>query len=204
MTILTALRTAATSAVAAKFLAPKGARSMALIGNGAQSEFQAIAFGTIFGVDHIRLFDIDRSATRKCAKNLRQCGVSSTICTSVEEAIESADIITTVITDKKNATILTDNMVGAGVHLNAVGGDCPGKTELDRDILARSKLFVELCAADARRGRDPKFTARLSCNRIMEGDRWARIRAYRCESDHSLRFSRLCDRGFLGASLRPD
>ena len=44
MTILTALRTAATSAVAARYLAPKGARTMAIIGNGAQAEFQALAF----------------------------------------------------------------------------------------------------------------------------------------------------------------
>ena len=34
-------------------------------------------------------------------------------------------------------------MVGSGVHLNAVGGDCPGKTELHRDILLRSSIFVE-------------------------------------------------------------
>ena len=50
MTILTALRTAATSALAAKYLAPKGADCMALIGNGAQSEFQALAFKAILGV----------------------------------------------------------------------------------------------------------------------------------------------------------
>ena len=54
-----------------------------------------------------------------------------------------AGIITTVTADKTNATILTDNMVGEGVHINAVGGDCPGKTELHRDILVRSRIFVE-------------------------------------------------------------
>ncbi len=52
-------------------------------------------------------------------------------------------MITTVTADKQYATILTDNMVGAGVHINAVGGDCPGKTELHRDILLRSRIFVE-------------------------------------------------------------
>ncbi len=45
--------------------------------------------------------------------------------------------------DKRYATILTDNMVGPGVHINAVGGDCPGKTELHKDILLRSDIFVE-------------------------------------------------------------
>ena len=63
MTILTALRTAATSAMAARFLAPAGATTMALIGNGAQSEFQALAFQAICGVTEVRLYDIDPAAT---------------------------------------------------------------------------------------------------------------------------------------------
>ena len=143
MTILTALRTAATSAVAAKHLARADARSMAIIGNGAQSEFQARAFKAILGVDHLRLYDIDPLASRKCEANLRGLGFSITICDSAEQAVEGADIITTVTADKQYATILTDNMVGPGVHINAIGGDCPGKTELHRDILLRSDIFVE-------------------------------------------------------------
>ncbi|MBN9243038.1 MAG: ornithine cyclodeaminase [Mesorhizobium sp.] len=143
MTLLTAMRTAATSAVAAKYLAPKGARTMAVIGNGAQSEFQAVAFKAILGIDTVRLYDIDRSASEKCAKNLAGLGLETVICLSGQEAVEGADIITTVTADKQYATILTDNMVGAGIHINAVGGDCPGKTELHRDILLRSDIFVE-------------------------------------------------------------
>ncbi|RAZ74984.1 ornithine cyclodeaminase [Mesorhizobium atlanticum] len=143
MTILTALRTAATSAVAAKYLAPKGSRAMAIIGNGAQSEFQAIAFKALLGIDRLRLYDIDRSASEKCARNLAGKGFDITICATGQEAVEGVDIITTVTADKQYATILTDNMVGSGVHINAVGGDCPGKTELHRDILLRSDIFVE-------------------------------------------------------------
>jgi ornithine cyclodeaminase len=142
MTILTALRTAATSAMAAKWLAPKGG-TMALIGNGAQAEFQALAFKAICGVTEVRLYDIDPAATRKCSANLKGCGLTLTPCTTPEDAILGAQIITTVTADKTNATILTDNMVGSGVHINAVGGDCPGKTELHRDILLRSGIFVE-------------------------------------------------------------
>ncbi|MFD1984500.1 ornithine cyclodeaminase [Mesorhizobium newzealandense] len=143
MTILTALRTAATSALAAKYLAPKGSRAMAIIGNGAQSEFQAIAFKALTGIDRLRLYDIDRSASEKCARNLFGKGFDITICTTGQDAVEGVDIITTVTADKQCATILTDNMVGSGVHINAVGGDCPGKTELHRDILLRSDIFVE-------------------------------------------------------------
>jgi ornithine cyclodeaminase len=143
MTILTALRTAATSALAARYLAPKGARAMAIIGNGAQSEFQAIAFKALLGIDRLRLYDIDRSASEKCARNLAAKGFDITICATGQHAVEGVDIITTVTADKQYATILTDNMVGSGVHINAVGGDCPGKTELHRDILLRSDIFVE-------------------------------------------------------------
>ena len=143
MTILTALRTAATSAVAAKFLARPNARTMAIIGNGAQSEFQARAFRSLLGIDRLRLYDIDASATGKCARNLAGLGFTIAECASVEEAVEGADIITTVTADKQYATILSDNHVGPGVHINAVGGDCPGKTELSRDILLRSDIFVE-------------------------------------------------------------
>jgi ornithine cyclodeaminase len=143
MTILTALRTAATSAVAAKYLAPASAGSMAIIGNGAQAEFQALAFKALLGVDRLRLYDVDRTATEKCTRNLAGLGFDIVECGSAMEAVEGTQIITTVTADKQFATILTDNMVGSGVHINAVGGDCPGKTELHRDILLRSDIFVE-------------------------------------------------------------
>ena len=143
MTILTALRTAAMSALAAKYLAPKGAKTMAMIGNGAQSEFQCMAFKAICGIETVRLYDIDPAATAKCARNLAGSGLKVVSCASGQEAMEGAQIITTCTADKQNATILTDNMVGAGVHINAIGGDCPGKTELHADILRRSDIFVE-------------------------------------------------------------
>jgi ornithine cyclodeaminase len=91
----------------------------------------------------VRLYDADPAATRKCVVNLKGSGLKLTPCATPEEAILGAQIITTVTADKQYATILTDNMVGAGVHINAVGGDCPGKTELHKDILMRSEIFVE-------------------------------------------------------------
>lgn len=143
MTVLTALRTAATSAMVAKHLAPKDASTMAMIGNGAQSEFQCLAFKAICGIDTVRLYDIDPAATEKAARNLACKGLTVVPCTSGEESMEGAEIITTCTADKQYATILTDNMIGEGVHINAIGGDCPGKTELHRDILLRSDIFVE-------------------------------------------------------------
>ncbi|MEZ5750766.1 MAG: ornithine cyclodeaminase [Paracoccaceae bacterium] len=143
MTLLTALRTAASSAMAARALAAKGARAMAMIGNGAQSEFQALAMKAVVGIDTVRLFDTDPAATEKCARNLAGSGLRVVTCASAEAACEGAQIITTCTADKRNATVLHDNMVGAGVHINAIGGDCPGKTELAPAILSRAGVFVE-------------------------------------------------------------
>lgn len=143
MTVLTALRTAATSAVVAKYLAPQNARTMAMIGNGAQSEFQALAMKVICSVDTLRLYDIDPAATQKLMRNLEGRGMTLQPCKTAEEAVQGADIITTCTADKQNATVLNDNMVGAGIHINAIGGDCPGKTELQADILKRADVFVE-------------------------------------------------------------
>ncbi|CTQ58704.1 ornithine cyclodeaminase [Labrenzia sp. EL_208] len=144
MTILTALRTAATSALAAKYLAPAGSTTMAIIGNGAQSDFQSLAFKEMLGITEIRAYDIDPEASIRLARNLADSGLNVTICKTPEDAIEGAQVVTTVTADKKYATILTDNMVGSGIHINAIGGDCPGKTELHKDILLRSDIFVEL------------------------------------------------------------
>ncbi len=147
LTITTALRTAATSALAAKALARRNSRSMALIGNGSQSEFQAIAFMTQLGISELRVFDVDRQATDKLISNLapfvQQGALRIVRAASIREAVRGADIVTTVTDDKANATILTDDLVEPGMHLNAVGADRPGKTELQPSILLRSKVFVE-------------------------------------------------------------
>jgi len=143
MTVLTALRTAATSAMATRHLAPKGSKVMAIIGNGAQSEFQALALKAVVGIEEVRLYDIDPTATAKCARNLAKTGLKVVSCRSSQEAMEGVQVVTTCTADKQYATILSDNMIGEGVHINAIGGDCPGKTELHKDILLRSEIFIE-------------------------------------------------------------
>lgn len=143
MTVLTALRTAATSALVGRYLAPKEAQVMAMIGCGAQCEFQALAFRAVCGINRLRLWDIDPTAMEKARANLTAVGFDVVVCASGQEVVEGAQIITTCTADKQYATVLTDNMVGAGVHINAIGGDCPGKTELHRDILLRADIFVE-------------------------------------------------------------
>jgi ornithine cyclodeaminase len=144
LTLATALRTCATSVMAARALARPDSRTMALIGNGAQSEFQAIAFHTVLGIEEIRVFDIDVYATQKMISNLAEFdGLRVTRAESVAEAVRGADIVTTITADKAYATILTPDVLEPGMHINGVGGDCPGKTELHADVLRAGKVFCE-------------------------------------------------------------
>lgn len=145
LTITTAIRTAATSVMAAKCLARPDASRMALIGNGAQSEFQALAFHTLLGIEEVRLFDIDPAATDKLAANLAVIAPKLRVqrATSTADAVRGADIVTTATADKTNAVIVDAAMLEPGMHINAIGGDCPGKTELAPAVLERARVFVE-------------------------------------------------------------
>jgi len=145
MTFVTALRTAAISALAARRMARPATRVMALIGNGAQSEFQAIAFHRLVGVRNLRLYDTDPQATSKLMRNLESLqlpGLEVTRCASTADAVRGADVVTTATADKRNAIILTPQMIEPGMHLNAVGGDCPGKTELHPEILRAQDVRI--------------------------------------------------------------
>ena len=144
LTLTTAVRTAATSVMAAKYLAKPNPKKMALIGNGCQSEFQALGFHHILGVEEIYCYDVDPAATDKLMDNLKDVkGLKLIKCNSTREACKGVDIITTVTADKKNAIIITPDMVEPGMHINGVGGDCPGKTELDSKVLFMGDVYVE-------------------------------------------------------------
>src|SRR5262249_47107093 len=89
--------------------------------------------------------DTDPNAMQKLEHNLTRLGLQGlkiARCRSTAEAVQGADIVTTVTADKRNALILTPEMIRPGMHINAVGGDCPGKTELHADILRRADARV--------------------------------------------------------------
>ena len=143
MTLLTALRTAATSALATKYLAPKNAKNLGLIGAGSQSEFQALAIRTVRPIEQVRVYDVDPAAAHKLQVNLKEYGIDVSIEDSAAAAVRDADIITTCTADKRNADVLSAADIPSSVHINGLGGDCPGKTELDEAILDMGPVFVE-------------------------------------------------------------
>jgi ornithine cyclodeaminase len=143
MTLLTALRTAATSAMVARRLARPASQVMGIIGAGSQAEFQALGMRAALGIERLKIWDVDAAAMQKFTRNLEPLGFDIQITRSGHDAVAGADVVTTCTADKAAATVLTDEMVEPGMHINAIGGDCPGKTELDPAILDRSKVYVE-------------------------------------------------------------
>jgi ornithine cyclodeaminase len=143
MTLLTAIRTAATSAMAAKALARPESSVLALVGAGAQSEFQALAMKTGLEVETVQVFDPDPDAIAKFVRNLAGSGLEIVVAGSVREAVRGADIVTVATAVKGRAAVITPDMLEPGMHINAIGGDCPGKTELHPDVLRIGTVFVE-------------------------------------------------------------
>lgn len=143
MTLLTAVRTAATGVLAAKYLARGDAKSMAMIGTGAQAEFQTVAFANFFPLESIRYFDRDTQAMSKFSRNLAGRPFELKPCNSIAEAVDRADIVVTATAAKKRQVLFGLDDIAAGTHIQAMGGDCPGKTEFAAELLNRVKLVVE-------------------------------------------------------------
>lgn len=143
MTLLTAFRTAATSALATDLLSRVSAQTVAIIGTGAQSEFQIHALKLVRNIKEVRYFDIDPKAMDKFASNMKGQNLKLDRSNSIEEAVNGADIITVCTATKANVEVLKSKWVQEGGHINALGGDTVGKTELELDILYRSKIVIE-------------------------------------------------------------
>ncbi len=143
MTLLTGLRTAATAALASRHLARKQSKILAIIGCGAQSEFQVLAHHALLDISEVRYFDIDPHAMQRFTQNLQDSSLQLQAMPDVHAAIENADVIITATAAKGKQTVLQHSWLQPGQHLVAMGGDSPGKTELDPEILKHAKLVVE-------------------------------------------------------------
>lgn len=143
-TLLTAFRTGAASAVATKYLARRGSRVLGIIGTGAQSEFLCLAISRVAPIERIVYFDIDMRAAEKFRRNLDGFGFELVAASSSREVAEKAEILVTATAAKGRQQVVRREWLNSGVHINAVGGDAPGKTELDSEILRGAKVVVEL------------------------------------------------------------
>lgn len=143
MTLLTGLRTAATSALASKVLARKHSKRLTIIGCGAQSEFQVLAHHALFDLSEVRYIDIDPHAMERFAHHLQSESFTLTPMPDIQTAIQDADIIITATAATGKQHVLEHGWLKPGQHVSGIGGDSPGKTELDPEILKHSKVVIE-------------------------------------------------------------
>lgn len=143
-TLLTAFRTGAACAVATKHLARRDSRVVGIIGTGAQSEFLCYAVSRVVPVEEVVFYDVDPLAMRKFEENARALGLRARAACCGREVAEKADVLITATAGKGRQKVVERGWLKPGAHVNAVGGDAPGKTELDPHILFEAKVVVEL------------------------------------------------------------
>ena len=141
-TALTATRTAAVSAVATAALARPDASELAILGSGSQAMAHKEAMTCVRPISHVRVWSRTAAHAEQCARAARaRFGLVVDACTSVEAAVDGADIICT--TTGAQRAILEGRMVHAGTHINAVGSGSPASRELDGDVLRSARVFVD-------------------------------------------------------------
>lgn len=152
---LTSLRTGAASAVASRILATSESSTIGLIGAGLQAVTQLHALTRIFPVDRVLLSDVDSGACDSFAARAANAGLYDIHIrtTTVEEVVQRADILCTATSiDVGCGPLFDDRGLSGSIHVNAVGSDLPGKTELPRSLLKRSLVCPDFREQAIREG----------------------------------------------------
>jgi ornithine cyclodeaminase len=143
MTLLTALRTAGISALTSQLMARKNSKKLAIIGCGAQSEFQVLAHHALFDLTEVHYFDLDPQAMNRFASHLHNESFALVPAADTLQAIQTADIIITATAARGSQQVLKTEWIQPGQHISGIGGDSPGKTELDPTLLKTARVVVE-------------------------------------------------------------
>ena len=141
--IITAMRTAAASAVATKYLSKNEASSMAILGTGVQAYTHLDAINCVRSIDEVNVWN---RTTTKAEKFVKECSskypdLKFSIYESVRDATKDSDIINTLTASP--SPILSTDDVNHGVHINAVGSSTPGMRELSTDLVTKSTIFTD-------------------------------------------------------------
>jgi ornithine cyclodeaminase/alanine dehydrogenase-like protein (mu-crystallin family) len=136
---VTAWRTAAATAVAAKYLARPESSVAAIIGCGEQAGTQLAALRAVLPLDQCRVFDLDAARAEACALT---APIACEVASDVAAAARGADVIVTVTTSAE--PILGVAHVAPGTFIAAVGADSPHKRELSAELMAASHIAVDV------------------------------------------------------------
>ncbi len=141
----TSMRTAAAGGVAAKYLARKNPKVVALVGAGTQARTQLMALLFLYRkVEEVRVWSRTKKTVDAYVAEMKTVygdSVKIVPVENVEKAVEKADIVVT--TTPSRTPIVSDEWVKPGTHFNCIGADAPGKEELDPAILTRAKIIVD-------------------------------------------------------------
>jgi alanine dehydrogenase len=142
-TMITAWRTGAAGAIAAKYLARRNSRILSVIGAGVQGAMQILfTLKTMPQIEKVVIYDIDKARAEKLASQIAEhYPIKVEVADSPRTAAEQADILATCTPSRK--PIVEDSWIKPGTHINAIGADAPGKEELDPRILLRAKIVVD-------------------------------------------------------------
>lgn len=139
---ITAIRTAAASAVATRALARPDAGELALLGSGVQAQTHLEALRAVRRIRRVRVWSRRPERARAFAeKEAARTGISVQAAASAREAVDGADLICTVTAS--TGPVLLGEWLAPGSHVNAVGACTPSARELDTEAVARSRLFVD-------------------------------------------------------------
>jgi ornithine cyclodeaminase len=139
---ITAIRTAAASAVATKLLSRKDSSTLAIIGSGEQAKRHIESMLVVRKIKQINIWSRkEENAKGLAEKTSVQLNIPVMICKNAQEAVEHADIICTVTASKE--PVIKDEWIAKGTHINAVGSSTPMARELDTATIVRSKLFAD-------------------------------------------------------------
>lgn len=176
MTLLTAFRTAATSAIATDLMARKNSKTLCMIGTGAQSEFQLLANLLVRDITSVKYYDIDHDAMAKFTKNIKARNLSVELiqCSNHKDAVMGSDIVISCIAEKAHVNVIMSEWVRPGTHLNGIGGDCPGKTELELALLPRTKIAVEYLPQTKIEGEIQRLSS-ADVDRLVKAELWELI-----------------------------
>jgi ornithine cyclodeaminase/alanine dehydrogenase-like protein (mu-crystallin family) len=139
--LLTRWRTAAASALAARYLAREDASRYLIIGAGALAPFFAKAFASVRPIADIAIWNRTASRAEEVAAGLRREGLPAHAAPDLESAVRDADIITGLTGADK--PVLRGAWLQAGAHVDLVGGFKPTMRESDDETLTRSRIYVD-------------------------------------------------------------
>ena len=139
---ITAVRTAAVSGVATRLLAREDAAELALVGAGVQARSHLLAMACVRPLRRVRVASRSRERAEALAAELRpQVRFAIELAPTVETAVRGADIIVTVTSSAE--PMLRREWIADGAHLNVVGASLPTAREVDSDMMAAARLFVD-------------------------------------------------------------